>query len=454
MTPKVNKSGGHHGKEPVRLDLGGGAVGFVESSTTVPLVSIVVTFRTGAIADPEGKDGVGRFMSRMLRRGTEGMTSPEIESAIDRLGAELGVDVGPTTTSFHAQVIRRNLDPFVELFAKILGKPTFPDDELARLRRESVAELLDARDNDRALASLAFRRGLFAGHPYARAAAGRPSTLERITKDDVLDAYAKRFVRADMVIGFAGAITADEAKDRGTRLASAVAERPRADLQVPETVMPSGRRLVFVDKPERTQTQILIGTLGTHPSDPDHVPLVVANAVLGGSFTARMMREIRSKRGWSYGASSRLQIDRARRGFSMSAFPAATDCAKCVALELELLRAWVEGGITPRELAFVQKFLTRSWAFEIDTAQKRVDHALDVETLALPADYYTAYREHVRAVTRAEANAAVKRRIDPSRLVVTVLGTAKDLVDDVAKAIPDLGATTVIPYDREIDDEE
>lgn len=437
-----------------RHPLPGGALLLLEPQSALPLVHFTFCLRSGAAHDPPGLLGTTRVMARMLRRGAEGLPARVIEDTLDRLGGELSEGVAASRIQLHATVLRRNADAFVELVAKLVSSPTFPEQELGMLLRETRGEILEARDNDGALCRRFHDRALYAGHPYGRTIRGTTKSLDRIDVAAVRASWATHFRRGNVVIGMSGDASTEDALRWGTALVSGLPDGgPVAD-RTPDPAPLSGRRLVFVDKPERTQTQILIGTLGTHPSDPDHVPLVVANAVLGGSFTARMMREIRSKRGWSYGASSRLQIDRARRGFSMSAFPAATDCAKCVALELELLRAWVEGGITPRELAFVQKFLTRSWAFEIDTAQKRVDHALDVETLALPADYYTAYREHVRAVTRAEANAAVKRRIDPSRLVVTVLGTAKDLVDDVAKAVPDLGATTVIPYDREIDDEE
>jgi len=163
-----------HSSSP-RFELPGGAVGFVESSTVVPLVSIVLSFRSGALADAEGKDGLTRLTARMMRRGCKGMTSAEIESAVDRLGGEIGFDVGPSTISLHAQVIRRNLEPFCELLVKILGTPTFDQEEFDRLKRETVAELIDARDNDRALAGLAFRRAMFPGHPYSRTAAGRPT---------------------------------------------------------------------------------------------------------------------------------------------------------------------------------------------------------------------------------------------------------------------------------------
>jgi zinc protease len=432
-----------------RIDLDGGAVGFVESSTAVPLVSIVVALRSGAVADPEGKDGVCRFASRMLRRGAGGMGSQEIEAAIDRLGAELALDVGPSTLSLHGQVIRRNVVPFCELVATILGKPTFAPEEIARLQRETIAELVESRDSDRALANLAFRRALFAGHPYSRSAAGRTSSISALQREDVVAAYEKHFVRGDVVIGFAGAITEAEAQTLGGSLARAVKEGPRVPLTLPDPPPPKGRRLVFVDKPERTQTQTLIGSLGTWPHDEDHFPLVTATAILGGTFTSRMMREIRSKRGWSYGTSARLSIERRRHAFTMSAAPGAADCAPCVELELQLLDDFVTSGITKRELGFIKNYLVRSHAFEIDTAPKRLGQAIETELLELPADYHTRYLDHIRAVTLEAANAAPPARLASKDAVVIVVGTASDTLDAVQKRVANLETTDIVPFDAD-----
>jgi zinc protease len=430
-----------------RFELDGGGVGFVESSATVPLVSIVVSVRTGAVVDPVGKDGACRFSSRMLRRGAGHLNAQQIEASIDRLGAELALDVGPSTVSFHGQVIRRNLDPFVDLLTQLLANPTFDPDEVARLKRETAAEIVEARDSDRALANLAFRRALFPGHPYSRSAAGRLHTVEAITRDDAVEAYARHFTRKDLVLGFAGALSAGEARRIGDRISGAVANGPSHALNIPEPPAPTGRRLVFVDKPERTQTQTLIGSMGTWPHDEDHFPLVVSTAVLGGTFTSRMMREIRSKRGWSYGTSARLSIERKRHAFTMSAAPAAADCAPCVELELQLLEDFVNEGITKRELGFIKNYLVRSYAFEVDTAPKRLGQAIETELLGLPADYHSNYVEHVKAVTLDRAVAAPNARLSTSDLVVIVVGTASETLEAVKAKIPNLASTDIVPFD-------
>ena len=434
---------------PTRIDAGGGAVAFLVESHELPLVDISISFRSGSAAEPDAKVGLTRLFARMLRRGAAGRSSDDIEAMIDRLGGELSADVSASSINIHVQVIRRNLEPFVALVKDLLTKPTFAEDELARLRREAVAEVIEARDHDKSVASRFFRRAVFGNHPYGRGTAGTTKTIPAITRDDIVATHALHFRRGNVVLGIAGDVTEAEARKIILPLATALPEGgPVVDV-TPEPTFPKGRRLVFVDKPARTQTQILIGSLGTHAKDSDHTPLHVANTVFGGTFTARLMKEVRSVRGWSYGASSRLPIDRRRDSFSVWTFPAATDAAPCLALEISMLDDLVGKGITDAELAFAKSYLVESYAFDIDTPFKRVRQAVDEDLYGLPTDYHTGYTKHVQAVTRDQANAALKARLSADDFVVIVVGTAADIKDPIAKAIPGLASTEVVAYDSE-----
>jgi zinc protease len=432
-----------------RFSLEGGGLGLFEGDGAVPLVSIAVSLRSGSASDPADKAGLARIAMRMLRRGSAGLSAEQIDIRIDTLGAELSVDTSPSTVSMHAQVIARNLDAFVDLLAGLLASPTFPEDELARLKRETVAEIIEARDNDRVVAHKALQRTLFEGHPYGRNAGGTTDSVERIQRSDVAAFYERHVVRANVVVGLSGDVPPGLAPAVAARLLSGLRPGRAVADEVPEPAMGAGRRLVLVDKPERTQTQILVATLGTAPRDEDHAALVVANAVFGGTFTSRLMREIRSKRGWSYGASSRVAIDRRRQAWVLWTFPAADDVAACLALALDLLQVWVDQGVTAREVGFIQRYLVRSHAFEVDTAAKRLHQALDVELLGLPPDYYSSWIDNVRAVTSETATAAVRRRISTEALLAIVVGTAAQVGDPVRQAIPRLTASTVVPFDAE-----
>ena len=422
---------------------------FVESSDALPIVSVLVAFRSGSAFDPAGREGLARVAARMLRRGAAGLSSQVIEETIDSLGGELAADASPSALTVHFEVIRRNLEPFVDLVATLLSKPTFDEGELGRLLRESEAELIEARDSDRGLASRAFRRTLFEGHLYGRRVSGSIPSLKAIVRDDVAAFNAHHYTRANAVVAISGDIDEPEGQALAERLLAGLPVGARVADPVPPPARKPGRHLVFVDKAERTQTQMVIGGLGTDAHDADHIPLSVSNNVFGGTFTSRLMQEVRAKRGWSYGASSRVGFDRQRDAFTMWTAPKATDAAACLSLELELLHTWRDAGVTQEELSFVQRYLMRSHAFEIDTARKRVHQRLEAELFSLPAGYHENYLANVEAVTVESANAAVKARISEDDLVIGVVGTHSEIGEAIAKAIPNLASVTVAPYDLE-----
>ncbi len=317
-----------HLRTPLRFELDGGALALLEAAHALPLVSIVVALRSGSSSDPPGKSGLARIAMRMLRRGCEGLTSEQIDFRIDTLGAEMAIDTAPSTVAIHAQVISRSLGGMVDLLARLLGTPTFPIDELERLKRETIAEIIESRDSDRVVAQKALQRTLFEGHPYGRNSGGTVESVASISRDDVLAFYRRFVVQGNLVVGISGDLDADHAPVVARTLLARLPRGGAAPDDVPEPTMRPGRRLLVVDKPERTQTQILVGTLGTSPHDDDHVPLIVSNAVFGGTFTSRLMKEVRSKRGWSYGASARTVVDRRRQAWVMLTFPAAEDAPR------------------------------------------------------------------------------------------------------------------------------
>lgn len=424
-----------------------------EIDRSLPLIQLSASFIGGAISDPVGKEGLTRLLVRTLRRSAGGRDAEAIDLELDGLGATLGIDVSSGSSGFSGSVIARNWAGFLQILADVVLRPSYDAEELGRIKRETLAELAELRDNDRALVRRWFGRTLFAGHPYGRTTTGKPSTLEAITPADLRAHYQHLFTRGSLVLALAGDITETQLQDFAAvfekGLATGIAQASAQLDAVPEPKGVTGRQLVLVDKPERTQTQILIGGLGSHPHDEDHVALLVANTIFGGTFTARLSDEVRSKRGWSYGAYSTLPYDRRRQSFSMWTFPAAADAAACLELELNLLETWVNEGVTADELTNAKNYLVRSNVFQTDTAAKRMGLLLDEHLHELPKDYHKSFPEQVAAVTRDQVNAAIKRRISLDDLLVTVVGTASEIQEGVVRAIPRLHSTQVIPFDQE-----
>lgn len=420
-----------------------------ETTRTVPLCSITVAFRAGAVHDPPERRGLARIAARMLRRGCRGLGSDQLESRIDSLGAELGASAGLISTTVHVELLDRSAVPVAELLAEILAHPSFDPAELDRLKRQAEAEIIESRDSDAFLAGRAFRRQLFAGHPHANRVAGAIDTVRAITEKDVRAWHRRHFSRANAIVAVVGNLTDEEVASLGDRVLAGLPEGEPTPYPATEPTPPQGRNLVLVDKPARTQTQMILGTLGTHPRDEDHTALLVANTAFGGTFTARLVQEVRAKRGWSYGASSHLSTGRVREAFSMWTAPSATDTAPCLRLQLGMLEHWRRDGITDEELAFCKSYLRRSYAFEIETAKKRLGQRLDRELLDLPADYHDGFVERVEAVTKPQADEAVRRRINDGRMWMSLVCTAAELDVDVRRAVDRLGEVVVVAHDLE-----
>ncbi|APR99981.1 M16 family metallopeptidase [Pajaroellobacter abortibovis] len=421
-------------------------VAFLEESHLLPLVSIVIAIRIPWIGMQEG---LALMTARMLRRGCARLSSIRTEEAIDQLGGELSIHASPTFLHIHVQVISRNVEAFIDLLGEIIRTPLFLKEEFEKLKKETLAEIIEGRDHDRHLAQLAFYQGLFGDHPYGKSSLGSHGSVESFHIETIRAFFKQHFIPENIILGFAGDLSEKQAHTYSAKLLSGLPKMSieQAPFSHSDPELPfHGRKLILVDKPERTQTQILIGTFGTSPHDSDHTALLVANGIFGGTFTSRLMREIRSKRGWSYGASSYLEIDQCRHAFWMGTFPASTDAAACIALQLQMYASFLENGVSRREVEFIKRYLLRSRVFDIDTPSKRLSQALSVELLKLPPTYYSDYPKRVKAITAEQTNEAIRLRLSASDLLITVVGTAQEILQPIQEATAPLSQCTILPF--------
>lgn len=439
-------------------ELSSGARLFVESDPAIPLVDVDVVLRGGSIHDPPGREGLARIFARLVRRGTApsspvgALSAEALDEAIESLGAALTIDVTPTALRFHGSVIRRNLEPFLRILASLLLAPALRPRDLAFVRREALAELVSQLDSDRWLGARAFRHALFGPHPYGRSTSGTPRSLAAIRLGELRAFHSARVRASDVIVGMAGDVTRKDALALVEPLFAGVPSGAADDVPVPEAEAPRGLRVVVVDKPDRTQTQLYLGTMGVRLGERAFYPLLVANTCFGGTFTARLVSEVRSKRGWSYSAQSRLYADRARDAWVVYTHPSVENARDCLALELDLARDFVQRGVRPREVAFARSYLTKSHAFDRDTAAKRLEPRVEAALFGLPLDFFVGYEARVAAVDASRASAVVRERLGGhdgtgGDLTIAIVGPASKLERAVA-SLPDVASVRVVPHDR------
>ncbi|MEM9192769.1 MAG: pitrilysin family protein [Myxococcota bacterium] len=430
----------------VRTELSDGALLFVEENRSIPLVDIEIALRSGAEIDPPMLAGRSRMLWRLVRMGTDDLAGADFEEELALLGARLAFETTASSVRVHGVVLSRNLDRFIELLSAVLHGPALREADLLQIKRETEAELVALRDSDRSLVGRAFRRAFFRDHTYARSMSGTHESLLRIGMDDLAEARQQHLRRSHLVFGFAGDIDPAGAERCAQRVLDGIARAEPVEVERRDPAPLPGRRIVLVDKPERSQTQLLVGTSGSKVGDPLHDAVSVANVAFGGTFSSPLVQEIREKRGWSYGVHSRLGADRSRDSWTMWAHPAATDLADCLQVQLGLMERFVEDGIDAEEHAFAKEYLTNSHCFELDTPGKRLEAAIDLELFGLPPDHIARYLERVARVDVSASHAAVRERLSTSDLTIALVATADEL-RPALEQIDGIEAIDVVPHD-------
>ncbi|MGN6108170.1 MAG: M16 family metallopeptidase [Kofleriaceae bacterium] len=425
-----------------------GPVVIVEPSPDTPLVWFEVAIRGGASADPIGLEGLHRHAALLARRGAGRRARAELDEMLDGLGAALDVGVSRDAVTVSGLALARHLDAVIELAADVLAEPRFAEDEHARLLRETPQVLDEIRDDDSALATRWFDWLCCPGHSYGRTSLGTEASIARITREDARALWQREVVAENLVIGLAGDIDQATAARLVTRLIERLprAPRPVVELAVPSfTDLAAGRRMILVDKPDRTQAQLRIGQLSVRYGERDTAALAIAEAVLGGMFSSRLMQEIRVKRGWSYGAGCALRRSRLPHWFEVWMAAGIDVAGPAVALTLDLLADYAANGPTDDEVDFARSYLVGSMPFHVATARQRMQLAVRDAVFELPAGFTARLPEALGELTAADVRAACTRCLRPDAAVTVAVTTAEAARDALERA--GAGPLSVVEHD-------
>lgn len=424
-----------------------------ENDASLPIVYLNVAVKAGAANDLQGESGVTNFVGEMMLRGTKTRSKAQIDEALDQLGATLAVETRSEALIFRGRVISSKLAEYMEILQDIISNPSFPKKEVKKLKAEVSSQILEQRGRDNSLGKVLWEAFLFEGHPYGKPILGKTKEIDRLKRDDLTRHYSNLFQDRNMLVVGSGDAEVSFVKSWADRLAE---KRPNSGaenaIRISDAPRPGNQKRVrFINKPDRTQTQLYFGQVGVRMTDPNFFPLYLSNHVLGGgSFSARLMTEVRVKRGWSYGAYSYFRHGIRPRSWQAYTFPATKDTPDAITLIDGMLRDYKEKGITEEEFQFAKASLINSAGFTFNTPAKRVENILLEKTLDLPDGFMKSYASHLEPVTREQANNAVKTFINPDQMNILVLGTEKDLKSKVATAlkVPE-ASIEVVPYSKE-----
>lgn len=382
----------------------------LESDPSLTVVHFSVCAMTGAADDPPEQAGLSQLMARLMRRTAGGRARLDNERRLDLLGANVGVDVRHDSISLAGSCLVPSLPQVAEFLADMLT-PGFEQGEFDRLKRDCAAERADCLDDDEYLVQCAFQEGLFAAHPYGRSLAGSAASIDGIATAALRSGLRRHFSHGNVAVALAGPLCDAEAAAFAEpivrRLAPAEARAGACSLCDPPPA--PGKRLWLVEKPERAQAQILMGCLTAHPRDDGFGALMLADTIYGGTFSARLTRQIRSEKGWSYTASSGLEFERYRQNWFQLTQPSAEVAVDCLRLQLDLLDDFSKNGVEEGELSWAKQHLAHRDAFRRDTAAKRAGLRLEPHLFSTPPGFDEELPKRVEAAGLGEVNSAIAR---------------------------------------------
>jgi zinc protease len=420
--------------KPQQAQLSNGLHLMVLEDHRLPRVTFqIIIPGAGGYYDPESMVGLSNYTSQMMREGTSTRSSPVISKELETMAANLTVAAG--VSGPNATVSGGSLtDSFPKLFeltADVLLNPSFPADEWDRLKTRSRAGLMQQRTQPGFLSAERFSKVVFGTHPAGRVSA-TPETLDAITRDAMVEFHRTRFVPDFALIAFAGDITLADAKSlTETKLAQwkkAGGTKP----SVTEPPAPGPPKIYLVGRPNSVQTTLMVGTQSMVRTDPDYVPLTVANRVLGGTM-GRLFRHLREEKGYTYGIGSGFSAMQHRGQWSASTNvrtevtdPALTD----LMAEIAEMR---DKPVPDAELMDAKRAIVAAFALSLETPEQMLGYYVQSWLYQLPADYWDTYPAKISAVTAAQAQAAAAKYWDASKLQIVAVGDATKIIDTMNK---------------------
>ena len=398
----------------------GGIEAWLVHETAVPLVTVDFAFAGGAAQDPADKAGTANLMASLLDEGAGDLDANAFQDRLDRKAVQLSFRAGRDYIRGTLRTLAENRDEAFDDLRLALTEPRFDSSAVELNRAQILSGLRRELKSPTDLAALRWWSTAFAGEPYGLPVGGTLETVPHITTAD-LKAYAQRVLTRDhLTVAIVGDIDAQAAKAMLDRVFGALPAKGQLPPLQPALVQGKGQRInVDLDVP---QTVIDFGGTGIARNDPDFYAAYLDNDILGGgTFSSRLYREIRLKRGLVYSVYDSLVWYKDTAVFFGSTATRADLTDQTVGLIEDEIHRMAENGPTPDELAKSKAYLTSAYALNLDTSTKVAALLVQLQLDHLPIDYIDRRQQMISAVTLDDAK-RVAKRVFGGGMLFTVAG--------------------------------
>ncbi len=407
-----------------RTVLANGITLLARSNFNSPSVFIGGYLASGSMYDPPGKLGLANFTASCLMRGTRKRSFHEIYDSIESAGASLGFGASVHNVNFGGRSLVEDLPLLLELLAETLCQPTFPSDQVERLRSQLLTSLAIRNQDTADLADMAFDEILFPGHPYGVPEDGHPETIQAILIDDLHHFHEYYYRPTHMVIVVVGAVEPQQAID-AVQSALGSWENPGPLPQTsPNAISPLAETVRrHIALPGKYQTDLILGTQGPKRISADYMAVSLGNSILGQfGMMGRIGETVREKAGLAYQASTGLSASIDGGSWEVSAGVNPINLQRAIDLIRSELDRFTCELVTLEELEDSQANYIGRLPLSLESNAGVANALLNVERFQLGLDYYQRYPGMVQSVTPEMILEAAQRYWHLDRLAIVSSG--------------------------------
>lgn len=416
------------GKAPARraLDIqtwqtGEGSKVLFVAAPELPMLDLRVTFAAGSSHDGE-QPGLAMLTNAMLNEGIAGKDVTAIAEGFENLGADFGNgayrDMAVASLRTLSDPAQRT--PALQLFAEVIGRPTFPTDSLARIQNQLLDSFEQQKQNPGKLAALALFDNLYGTHPYAHPSDGNPKSIPSIDAKALQAFHQKAYSAGNAVIALVGDLSRSEAEAIAEQISQALPQGPALPKVVQAEPPKAGQQ--HIEFPS-SQTTLFLAQLGIDRQDPDYPALYLGNQILGGGgFGTRLMEEVREKRGLTYGVYSSFSPMQARGPFMINLQTRAELSEGTLQLVQDILRQYLANGPTQKELDDAKRETAGSFPMSTASNADIVGQLGAIGFYDLPLTQLEDFMAQVQAQTVDSVKAAMQKHLSADAMLIVTAG--------------------------------
>lgn len=387
----------------------------------LPLVRLNLILNAGSKFDPENKIGLSYLTSLVMDEGADGLNALQLSDEFDMLGSSFNVSIDNDLVNLSLQSLTENFDRSLELFSKVLLKPSFTDDDFLREKKKLITRILQSRDEPDYLADEIFDMVVLGkSNSYSFPVSGYEKTVKTISVEEIKSFYKNFFFPSNSNLIVVGNLNQVELEQLLNKYFSDW-ENDQNEIKVSIKSTKPDKKIYLYHKEGTVQTEIRVGHLTENRNQKDFFQRYLLNTILGGQFTSRINLNLRERNGYTYGATSRFQYFKDTAFFEVSTSVGIENTAnalKEILFELDN----IHNGISEVELEFAKSSITKKFPLNFETYRQIASGVAGKILYNLPDDYFDTYINNVNAVSKLEVEEAAKKFIHNDKLSIVLVG--------------------------------